>query len=133
MRPIDLLLVVATPVVCAVQLHTVVHVPVLLSNQDVASNSYYQGLPINGTTGKIFHRSVSTLYMVTDSLVPNSYCQELNRSISRLYKYSFYGSNCGRRNTCTISRQVDFQLDRIWDCWAMSYLNNLTTEAGYGG
>ncbi|KAH8205293.1 hypothetical protein TruAng_000540 [Truncatella angustata] len=73
MRPADLILVVAAPVLCAVQPpRTVVaaQVPVLLGGQDVATSSYPQGPAINGTIAAV--AKSSTAEMVDSSGSPST-------------------------------------------------------------
>lgn len=51
MRPAGLLLLAASPVLCAVQPRTVAQIPVLVGNKNVATSSYPQDLAVNGTIG----------------------------------------------------------------------------------
>lgn len=51
MRPTGLLLLAASPVLCAVQPRTVAQVPVLVGNKNVATSSYPQDSAVNGTIG----------------------------------------------------------------------------------
>lgn len=70
MRPTDLLLVVATPVLCATQARTVAQVPVLVGSHEVATSVYPQHLAVNGTIGMALLESDTK--SVANSLVPAS-------------------------------------------------------------
>lgn len=91
MRPTGLLLLAASPVLCAVQPRTVAQVPVLVGNKNVATSSYPQDSAVNGTIGMSHTVSLSTrrapflgalsigwgtLELI--SFMSSPYCQELD-------------------------------------------------------
>ncbi|KAI0162995.1 hypothetical protein BJ166DRAFT_497657 [Pestalotiopsis sp. NC0098] len=61
MRPTGLLLLAASPVLCAVQPRTVAQVPVLVGNKNVATSSYPQDSAVNGTIAPIAKSSITEI------------------------------------------------------------------------
>lgn len=67
MRPAGLLLLAASPVLCAVQPRTVAQVPVLVGNKNVATSSYPQDLAVNGTIAPVAKSSIAEVHDASNS------------------------------------------------------------------